>query len=65
MKVGDLVRVRLKSTYDLTVTGIITKIAPLRDEPGYLCVVRNLDADRLGNRTHALSRDLEVISESR
>ena len=63
MKVGDLVKVMLK--HDLAVTGIITKIAPLRDEPGYLCVVRNLDADRLGNRTHALSRDLEVISESR
>ena len=63
MKVGDLVKVRVK--HGLIVTGIITKIAPLRDEPGYLCVVRNLDADRLGRRTHALSRDVEVISATR
>ena len=63
MQVGDLVKVRVK--HDLIVTGIITKIAPLRDEPGHLCVVRNLDPDRLGNRTHALSRDVEVISAAR
>ena len=63
MQVGDLVKVRVK--HDLIVTGIITKIAPLRDEPGHLCVVQNLDADRLGRRTHALSRDVEVISATR
>ena len=65
MKVGDLVKVKLGWPHNRTATGIIVRVAPLRDEPGYLCVVRNLDADRLGNRTHALSRDLEVISESR
>jgi hypothetical protein len=60
MKVGDLVKVTL-SWGDVT-TGIIVRVAPLRDEPGYLCEVKSL---KNGRRTHALSRDVEVISESR
>jgi len=62
MKVGDMVKVKLGWPHNRTATGIITKIAPLRDEPGCICVVRSLEG---GKATHALGRDLEVISASR
>jgi len=62
MKVGDLVKVKLGWPHNRTATGIVTRIAPLRDEPGCICVVRGLEA---GRTSHILGRDLEVISESR
>jgi len=62
MKVGDLVNVKLGWPHNRTATGIIVRVAPLRDEPGYLCTVRDLEG---GKDTHTLDRDLEVISESR
>jgi hypothetical protein len=62
MKVGDLVKVTL-SPYQPVITGIIVRVAPLRDDPGQqLCEVKS---PKNGRRTHALSRDVEVISESR
>jgi signal peptidase I len=61
MKVGDLVRVK-QSPYSV-ITGIVVRVAPLRDEPGHqLCEVKS---PKTGRRTHALSRDVEVISASR
>ena len=59
MKVGDMVKVKLGWPHNRTITGIVVRTAPLRDEPGCICEVRSLEN---GKRTSALDRDLEVVS---